>query len=207
MITVRVLASASNKTKFVNSLCVAEVSGILSQHLEYLRKTKGRSNPSRSELVEPTKQAQGKKGGCHKNPWRPPRALLAEEKNVQSKRPCHPYSEIHHNNKTLIVCFLDDQTKAVECRQCRMEFPRRQKIVPYDIVLSHEEKWMYPDPTKPNRKLQSAKYAVKFYCVKRSCIKERFPYYDSSLMQIPIDVQGRLRESHQNLLAEELFGE
>ena len=89
-----------------HSLCVAEVSGILSQHLEYLRKTKGRSNPSRSELVEPTKQAQGEKGGCHKNPWRPPRALLADENKVQSERPCHPYSEIHHNNKPLIVCFF-----------------------------------------------------------------------------------------------------
>ena len=73
--------------------------------------------------------------------------------------------------------------------------------------MPHEEKWMYPDPTKPNRKLPSAKYTVKFYCVKHSCIKERFPYYDSSLMQIPIDVKGRLCESHKNLLAEELFGE
>ncbi len=133
-----------------HSLCVAEVSGILSQHLEYLRKTKCRSNPSRSELVEPTKQAQGKKGDCHKNPWRPPRGQLANENKVRSEHPCHPYSEIHHNNKPLIVCFLDDQLKAVECKQCRMEFLRRQKIVPYNMVLSHEEKWMYPDPTKPN---------------------------------------------------------
>ena len=115
-----------------HSLCVAEVSGILSQHLEYLRKTKCRSNPSRSELVEPTKQAQGKKGDCHKNPWRPPRGQLVNENKVRSEHPCHPYSEI-------------------------------------------------------------------------SCINERFPYYISSLIQIPIDIKGRLRESHQNLLAEELF--
>jgi hypothetical protein len=65
--------------------------------------------------------------------------------------------------------------------------------VPYDMVLSHEEKWMHP-----NRKLPSAKNTVKFYCVKCSCIKECFPYYNYLLIQIPIDVKGRLRESHQN---------
>ncbi|CAB4041563.1 Hypothetical predicted protein, partial [Paramuricea clavata] len=116
-----------------------------------------------------------------------------------------PSLEPNQRVKYMVAAKTYDQPKSVECRQCRMEFPRRQKIVPYDIVLPHEEKWMYPDPTKPNCKLPSAKYTVKFYCVKCSCIKERFPYYNSSLIQIPIDVKGRLCESHQNLLAEELF--
>lgn len=74
----------------------------------------------------------------------------------------------------------------------------------YDIVLSHEEMWMYPAPNEPNRKLPSGKH-TKLYCVKRTCITERFPYYDPSLIQIPAEVRARLRPSHENILADEFF--
>lgn len=64
-----------------------------------------------------------------------------------------PFTEIHHNNKSLILCFLDDDQKAKECRQCQIEFPRRQKIILCDAGLSHEEKWAYPDPKQPGHKV------------------------------------------------------
>ena len=53
-----------------------------------------------------------------------------------------------------------------------------KNIVPYNIVLSHEERWMYPAPNAPGIKLPSPKYTRKFYCVKRSCITKRFPYFN-----------------------------
>ena len=162
----------------------------MKEHLKFIAKSPRRSKPSKSGLLEPPKEAQGKKGGAHKNPWRPNRKS--------------PYSEIHHNNNPLVVCFLEDQKKAKECRQCRVEFPRRQMIAPFDIVLSHEEKWMYPSPDDPDRKLPSSKFTTKFYCVKRQCIMTRFPYFDASFLQVDKDARLRLRPSHLGLLKAEL---
>ncbi|KAK3712178.1 hypothetical protein QZH41_005805 [Actinostola sp. cb2023] len=126
------------------SLCVSEYAGILKEHLKYLAKSSRPSKPTRSGLVEPPKNAQGKKGGTHKNQWRPSRGVAT--KNAQ-------FTEIHHNNIPLMVAFIEDHKKAKDCRQCRVEFPRKTKIAPFDIVLSHKEKWMYPSPQNPEHKL------------------------------------------------------
>lgn len=181
-----------------HSLSVAEKTGMIKEHLDFLRKTSRRKAPSKSALIEPSKDAQGKKGGSHRNPWRPSRAKSRDDTNQR------PFTEIHHNNKPLVLCFLEDNPKAKECRQCHIEFPRRKKIIPYDVVLSHEEKWSYPDPKEPGRKLPSTKYTTKYYCVNGTCVKSRFPYYDPSLLQIPPEVNSRLQRSHFDLLIREI---
>lgn len=181
-----------------HSICVAEIAGILKEHLKYLKKSPRTRVPSKSGHVEPPKDAHGKKGGSHKNPYRPTRQVS------QEASPARPFTKIHHNNKPFILCFLDDTSNAKECRQCRIEFPRRQQIAPFDIALSHEEKWLYPDPSDPGRKLPSVRHTTKFYCIKRSCIKIRFPYYLSSLLEIPTEAQSRLKSSHLDLLKIEL---
>ena len=71
---------------------------------------------------------------------------------------------------------------------------------PFDIVLSHEERWLYPDPNNPGVKLTSGKFTNKHYCVKRSCIRRRFPYFDSSYLEIPAEIGPRLRDAHKNLM-------
>ena len=185
-----------------HSLCVAEKAGILKEHVDFLRRACNRKAPSKSALVEPAKDAQGKKGGRHKNPWRPSRTTSTQGTTQSANG--RPFTEIHHNNKSLILCFLDDDPKVKECRQCKIEFPRRQKIIPYDVVLSHEEKWAYPDPKQPGHKLPSTKYTTKYYCIKGSCIKTRFPYYDASLLHIPPEANSRLQRSHFDLLSREL---
>ena len=181
-----------------HSICVAEIAGILKEHLQHLKKSPRRRAPSKSGLVEPQKDAHGKKGGSHKNPYRPTRQVS------QEASPARPFTEIHHNNKPFILCFLDATPDAKECRQCRIEFPRRQQITPFDIALSHQEKWLYPDPKDPGRKLPSVYHTTKFYCIKRSCIKTRFPYYLPSLLEIPAEAQSRLKSSHLDLLQREL---
>ena len=181
-----------------HSLCVAEKTGMIKDHLDFIRKTSRRNAPCKSALIEPTKDAQGKKGGSHRNPWRPSRANSTDARNQR------PFTEVHHNNKPLVLCFLDGHPKAQEYRQCHLEFPRRKKIIPYDVVLSHEEKWSYPDPKEPGRKLPSTKHTTKYYCVNGKCIKSRFPYYDPSLLQIPPEVNSRLQRTHFDLLSREL---
>ena len=180
-----------------HSICVAEMAGILKEHLQHLKKFPRRRAPSRSGLVEPPKDAHRKKGGSHKNPYRPTKQVSQEASLAR------PFTEIHHN-KTFTLRFLHDTPKAKECRQRRIEFPKRQQITPFDIALSHEEKWLYPDPNDPGHKLPSVHHTTKFYCVKRSCIKTRFPYYLPSLLEIPAEARSRLKSSHLDLLIREL---
>lgn len=134
-----------------HSICVAEITGILKNHLEFLKRSPKRTNKSRSGLIQPTKEGQGKKGGSHRNPWRPARCQEPRVKEVQI--PQHPFTEIHHNNKPFFVCF-----PAKECRQCLIEFPCKQMIMPFNIVLSHEKKWLSPHPDNPRQKLPSTKH-------------------------------------------------
>ena len=182
-----------------HSLCVLEMEGILQDHVNFLMKSPRCTKPSKSGLVEPcSKDAAGKKGGSHNNRWRMTRDVSGQKNGT------HPFKEIHHNNIPLVVCFLNDNQKAKECRQCRMEFPRRLPIVPYDITFSHKERWMYPSAEDHSRKLSSAQFTTKYYCVKRSCITTRFPYFDSSFIEIPPSALERLRPSHFNLMEVEL---
>ena len=85
-------------------LCVAESVGILKEHIDYSKKSLRWAKPSLSDLVGPEKNAVGKKGGRHKNRWRPSRYQSSD--TCSQAGHSHPYSDIHHNNNPLIVCFL-----------------------------------------------------------------------------------------------------
>ena len=54
-----------------HSLCVAERANLLKEHIDFLLKSSCRHKPFKSNLVEPEKNAAGKKGNSHRNPWRP----------------------------------------------------------------------------------------------------------------------------------------
>ena len=186
-----------------HSLCIAEKSQMLKLHIEHFKKSPRRSKPSKSGLVVPEKVAPGKKGGATRNSWRQSHGLTSASCS-KTQGVAHPFSEIHHIDRPLTACFLSDEPKAIECRYCRREFPRRVTAVPFNLVLSHEEKWLYPDPKNPANNLSSAKYTKKFYCVRRRCIMGRFPYFNEKYLEIPDDVKIKLREGHKTLIMEEL---
>ena len=83
---------------------------------------------------------------------------------------------IHHNDKPfiIIVCFLEEAPKAIEYRKCKTGCIRKTKIMPFDIVLSHEKSCMYPDPKDRTKWLPSASTTVKYYCIRKSCVVEIF---------------------------------
>ena len=182
-----------------HSLCVAQTVDRLKHHVDYVVVRLSTSKKSRTGLVVPAKSAVGKKGGTHKNARR---SQKSESKDSASA--VQPFTKIHHNNQPLKVCFLTDEVKAISCKQCGKEFPRRKTVIPFDIVLSHEEKWMYPDANNPGEKLPSSKYTTKFYCVDSRCIKARFPYFEPKLYLETKSVEQRLKESHRTLLRKEL---
>ncbi|KAJ8019089.1 hypothetical protein HOLleu_42548 [Holothuria leucospilota] len=176
-----------------HSLCVAEIEGILSSHLDRLKKSPRRTAPSKSHLLEPPKEARGKKGGSHRNPWLP--------KKDSTITQC-PFTEIYHNNNPFVVMFLEEAPNAKHCMYCKMEFPRILVSSPFNIMLAHQERWMYPSAN--GERLPSAKFTTKFYCVKRQCILGRFPYFRPSLVKIPAETRSKLEESHVNILSREL---
>ena len=75
-------------------------------------------------------------------------------------------------------------------------------ILPFDLVLAHEEKWLYPDPISPGNRLPSAKYTTKYYCIRRNCVMGRFPYFNKYL-EIPKQVERNIKEAHKKLIKEE----
>ena len=186
-----------------HSLCVAQATGTLKEHIDHLLRSPRRRKHSKSALAVPDKPAAGKKGSCHKSQWRPSRGKSSDG-CPQLDAANRPYSDVHHNDRPLIVGFLNDELKAKECRQCRTEFSRRTTVVPFEMVLSHEERWLYPDPNKPGAKRTSTTFTKKHYCVKHSCIYRRFPYFNSTYLEVPVEVGPRLRNAHKNLLEVEL---
>ena len=95
-----------------HSICAAEIVGILKEHLDFLKTSPRRKAPARSDLLQPAKAAQGKKGGRNKNPW-PPNRRPSQE-TAQRTTSGRPFTEVHHNNKPFFLCFLDDVPNAKE---------------------------------------------------------------------------------------------
>ena len=78
------------------------------------------------------------------------------------------------------------------------------QIISFDITLSHEEKWLYPDLDDPGRQLPSAHHTTKFHCIKKSSMKTSFPYYQPCHLEIPAEMWPHLKSSHLDLLKSEL---
>ena len=190
-----------------HSLSIATTTNILQQHLDHIVRKRNSVKNKSHLLKHGAEDLAGKKGGRHNNPWRPLRSGKRQQPKELQK---HPFTEVHHNKKPFFLNFISDideqHVKASnECRSCRKEFPRRTRIVPFDVLLSHEEKWEYPDPQNPGKKLSSKLYTTKFYCVRNDCIMRRFPYFDAeNFLDIPNAVMDLLHPSHLNLLKEEL---
>lgn len=181
-----------------HSLAVAIQQKCLQSHLQHIKQSNQRS---RCGLVQPVNDnCAGKKGGKNKNRWRASRSREPQETQFAAAG-FNP--AVHHNDKPFIITFLDDNPKATECRTCRTGFIRRTKIIPFDIVLAHEERWMYPDQRDKTKWLPSAKTTTKYYCVRKSCIMERFPYFNASFLVIPPEKKASLLRSHLNLLDKE----
>ena len=146
---------------------------------------------------------QGKRAP-KKNLWRAARSGKPTGQSTPKQTAVEFNPAIHHNDKPFIVCFLEEELKAMECRKCKTGFIRRTKIIRFDIVLSREERWMYPNPKDRTKWLPSASTTVKYYCIRKSCVVERFPYFNASFVEVPPLTKDKLLTSHVKILKEEL---
>lgn len=70
--------------------------------------------------------------------------------------------------------------------------------------MSHEERWMYPDPKDRTNWLPSASTTVEYYCIRESRVVERFPYFNASFVEVPPSTKEKLLTTHVQILKEEL---
>lgn len=104
-----------------------------------------------------------------------------------------PFTEIHHNNKSLILCFLDDDQKQRSADSAKLNFPEGKRS--YFAMRGCHMRRSGHIPIPSNQ-------ATKYYCIKgsRIKIKTRYPCYDPSLLHIPPEANSRLQRSQRFML-------
>ena len=170
---------------------------------------KGARISYRSAITYPeSKGGEGRKGGKK----RKSRIYVErQEGEAPSKKPNDPlFTKVWHNNEPLLVIKTRDvPAEKSRCGYCGTEFPCGiLSIVPFDIALSHKERWEYRNknrssPSEPEF-LQSphGEKTTRYYCIKKDCIIKRFPYFKVELLEIPDDVV--LKDAHKKLLRDQL---
>ena len=149
-----------------HAVAVAEKSGILRQHLGHICKDQGQQGASRTALAEAfvNKSVAGKKGSTNKFHYRPHNANYTTEKATQSQvssdNTTHVYSEIYHNDNPFVLCILPPEAKT--CKGCQHDFCHRQKIIPYDLVFAHKERYYFPLQGDWKNKVATNKEATRY---------------------------------------------
>ena len=100
-----------------HSLCVANNENILKDHIEFVLRSQRHSRPCRSGRVKPVKATAGEKGGSHRHSYRPNRGTANSNTSPAGFSQGRLFTEIHHDNRPLIVCQLAQELKATTCRQ------------------------------------------------------------------------------------------
>ena len=183
-----------------HSVAVSEKEGILNSHI-----AKFKSCRSRASVTYPIKLGgEGRKGGQKR------RQRLYEEKKSCTHENLQPFTEVWHNNEPLILSQVKDvPIEKNVCAYCQNEFPRGQlAIVPFDIVISHKERWLYLNrncyaDSQPLYIASSVKKLTnKYYCIRRKCIYNRFPYFTAQLLKVKDGTI--LTGSHKKIIKEQL---
>jgi hypothetical protein len=101
------------------------------------------------------------------------------------------FTQVYHNNNLFKILKTKDieakspqKPEDVECPSCRLKFNLRMPIVPYDVALSHKEKWQYRNPSNHNEFIDSGnRQTTKYYHVQKDCIFKRFPYFNEKFLE------------------------
>ena len=190
-----------------HSLAVAAFKAIMTDHLNFIRKKSSKVG-KRTALAEHDvqKATAGKKGGKNKYGYRPAsgEAQSSSSASAETANTSEPlYSEIHHNENEFELMFLVEGAK--RCKSCHLVFCHRKKVISFDVIFSHKERWMYPINGDWSNCKPSQRETIRYYHASMKCLISRFPYFTADYIRIPSDVEESLRDSHKNYLANE-FG-
>ena len=116
----------------------------------------------------------------------------------------HGYSEIYDNDHPFTLQMLSEVHKS--CKSCDRDFCHRRRIIPFDLVLSHPERWYYLINGDWSNKRASTRETTRYYHASKACILKRFAYFSAEeYLQIPANVSAVLKDSHKAYLSAE-FG-
>ena len=101
------------------------------------------------------------------------------------------------------LVFLVESVK--RCKSCHLDFCHRKKVIPFDVIFSHKERWMYPINGDWSNCRPSQRETVRYYHASMKCLLTRFPYFTTDYISISSDVKESLRDSHKSYLTNE-FG-
>ena len=101
------------------------------------------------------------------------------------------FSEVHHNTNQFKICYFREMKrtprKKRHCETCGVEFVLLTQE-PHDFALSHQERWVYfkkNDDGTVTKRYTTDVFCEKFYCVKKTCLLQRHPYFWNGLIDIP----------------------
>ena len=154
---------------------------------------------SRSALTYPEHRGVGRKGKQRR------RQRVYENNRAANTASQQPFTEVWHNNEPFFICKTTEiPVQKNFCFSCKKEFPRGiLSIIPFDIVMKHQERWQYRNKSGKPEYLPSNKLTTRYYCIRSECILNRFPYFREELLRI---IPGLvLHESHKNLVRDQ-FG-
>lgn len=182
-----------------HSLAVAARQSLLPAHFDFLRKKikKGKGLTALAEH-DVNKNTAGKKGSRNKNSYRPERGSSGDGKTNQGGQ---LFTEIHHNDNNFVLMFLPKEAK--QCKSCDLSFCHRVKVIPFNLVFAHKERWFYPVDGDWSNRRASNKETTRYYHTRRNCIVKRFPYFGWEYVEIPQDVLDVLTESHKKYIKNE----
>ena len=158
---------------------------------------------------EVRKDIAGKKGDKNKYPYRPARGketsptgtITRTEEEQANTNPI--YTKIFHNENPFILMFLTDGAKS--CKSCHLDFCHRKKVISFDLILSHKERWMFPVNGDWSNCRPSRQETVRYYHATKKCLTNRFPFFSVVYVEIPNDVKDSLQDSQKKHLTSE-FG-
>lgn len=135
-------------------------------------------------------------------------SLNVDEINLKEKRPFQ-FCEIWHNDEPFRLTYVTNSTlksrKELKCATCGNLISRINAVPPFDMVILHRERFMYPQKNSNGRtewKPSISKMATRTYCLKKKCLLRRHPYFWLGLLNTE-DIC--LTVAHRDLLNEE-FG-
>ena len=109
--------------------------------------------------------------------------------NLKEQRPFQ-FCQIWHNDERFNVIYINSDNmkirKNLKCIYGNV-ISRKNVVPPYDVMISHRERYLYSFKNPDGRvewKPTLAKMISQLYCVKKSCILQRHPYFWLGLLGV-----------------------
>ena len=174
-----------------HSIAVLEKEGVLNSHI-----AKFKNFRSPAWITYPIKPGgEGRKKGqkC--------RQRLYEEKKCCSQENLQLFTEVWHNNESLILKQVKDVLIGKNfCAYCQNEFSRVQLAI---FLFECQRKMAVLEPKSQCRFTTSSgkKLTNMYYCIRQKCIYNRFPYLTAQLLKVKDGTI--LRGSHKKIIKEQ----